>query len=80
MLGEILLANEKTALTYFSPSLNHLDIDMLMRLAPASVATAFASMVFPVPEGPNKRIPLQGCVEKYRSRLIRKPPIHNVNI
>jgi len=51
-----------------------------MRLAPASVATAFASMVFPVPEGPNKRIPLQGCVEKYRSRLIRKPPIHNVNI
>lgn len=33
---------------------------MLMKFAPASVATALASMVFPVPGGPNKSIPLQG--------------------
>lgn len=38
-----------------------LDIDIFMKLAPASVATALASIVFPVPGGPNKRIPLHGC-------------------
>lgn len=38
-----------------------LDIDMFMKLAPASVATAFASIVFPVPGGPKSKIPLQGC-------------------
>lgn len=37
-----------------------LDAEMLMKFAPASVATALASMVFPVPGGPNKSIPLQG--------------------
>ena len=37
-----------------------LDIDMLMKLAPASVATALASMVFPVPGGPKSNIPLHG--------------------
>lgn len=37
-----------------------LDIDMLIKFAPASVATAFASIVFPVPGGPNNSIPLQG--------------------
>jgi hypothetical protein len=41
-----------------------LDMDTLMKLAPASVATAFASMVFPVPGGPNSRIPLHGCNQK----------------
>uniref|UniRef100_A0A7C9DWV3 Uncharacterized protein n=1 Tax=Opuntia streptacantha TaxID=393608 RepID=A0A7C9DWV3_OPUST len=65
-LGAILLASEKTALTYFSPSPNHLevilDIDIFMKFAPASVATAFASIVFPVPGGPNNRMPLQGLV------------------
>lgn len=35
------------------------DIDMLMKFAPASVATAFASIVFPVPGGPKSNIPLQ---------------------
>lgn len=38
-----------------------LDIEMLMKFAPASVATAFASIVFPVPGGPNRSMPLQGC-------------------
>lgn len=37
---------------------------MLIKFAPASVATAFASIVFPVPGGPNKRMPLQGCRNK----------------
>lgn len=45
-----------------------LDIDMLMKFAPASVATALASIVFPVPGGPNKSIPLQGCMrERFKS-------------
>ena len=34
---------------------------MLLKLAPASVATAFASKVMPVPGGPNNKTPLQGC-------------------
>jgi hypothetical protein len=37
-----------------------LDMEMLMKFAPASVATAFASIVFPVPGGPKSNIPLQG--------------------
>jgi hypothetical protein len=37
-----------------------LDIDMFMKLAPASVATALASIVFPVPGGPKSKIPLHG--------------------
>lgn len=37
-----------------------LDIEMLIKFAPASVATAFANIVLPVPGGPNNRIPLQG--------------------
>lgn len=41
-----------------------LDIEMLMKFAPASVATAFASMVFPVPGGPNRSMPLQGWIQK----------------
>jgi len=56
-----------------------LDIEMLMKFASASFATAFASMVFPVPGGPNKRIPLQGCIKTNKSGLIKKPPMHNVN-
>lgn len=38
-----------------------LDMDIFMKLAPASVATALASIVFPVPGGPKRRIPLHGC-------------------
>ena len=34
---------------------------MLIKFAPASVATAFASIVLPVPGGPKSKIPLQGC-------------------
>jgi hypothetical protein len=37
------------------------DIDIFMKLAPASVATALANIVFPVPGGPNNRSPLHGC-------------------
>lgn len=40
---------------------------MLMKFATASVATAFASMVFPVPRGPNKSIPLQGYKRNNRT-------------
>jgi len=46
-----------------------LDIEMLMKFAPASVATAFASIVFPVPGGPKSNIPLQGYIQiKYTIR------------
>lgn len=37
-----------------------LDMDIFMKFAPASVATAFASIVLPVPGGPKSSIPLQG--------------------
>ena len=40
-----------------------LDMEMLMKFAPASVATAFASIVLPVPGGPNNKMPLHGCTE-----------------
>jgi len=33
---------------------------MLMKFAPASVASALARSVFPVPGGPKSKIPLQG--------------------
>lgn len=33
---------------------------MLIKFAPASVATALASRVFPVPGGPNNKTPLHG--------------------
>ena len=42
-----------------------LDIDMLIKFAPASVATAFASIVLPVPGGPKSKIPLQGCKTEF---------------
>mmetsp|Transcript_5777 Transcript_5777/g.10013 ORF Transcript_5777/g.10013 Transcript_5777/m.10013 type:complete len:273 (-) Transcript_5777:778-1596(-) len=62
--GAVLLARLNTARIYFSPSPNHLlatlDMDTLMKFAPASVATALASMVLPVPGGPKRRMPRQG--------------------
>lgn len=36
---------------------------MLIKFAPASVASAFARSVFPVPGGPKSNIPLQGWSE-----------------
>ena len=45
-------------------------METLIKLAPASVATAFASIVLPVPGGPNKSTPLQGW-EKTRCSLIQ---------
>mmetsp|Transcript_29097 Transcript_29097/g.81443 ORF Transcript_29097/g.81443 Transcript_29097/m.81443 type:complete len:280 (+) Transcript_29097:429-1268(+) len=62
--GASRLARENTALTYFSPSPNHLlpttDMEMFIKYAPDAVATALAMSVLPVPGGPNRRIPLQG--------------------
>lgn len=34
---------------------------MLIKFAPASVASALARRVLPVPGGPKSNIPLQGC-------------------
>ena len=48
-----------------------LDIEMLMKFAPASVAIALASIVLPVPGGPNSRIPLQGCAKGNSKSEIR---------
>lgn len=45
------------------------DMEMLMKFAPASVATAFASMVLPVPGGPNSSKPLQGCRQKTQGTI-----------
>lgn len=36
-------------------------MDILIKLAPASVATALANIVLPVPGGPNSKSPLHGC-------------------
>lgn len=41
-----------------------LDIEILIKFAPASVATVFVSIVFPVPGGPNNSIPFVGCMKK----------------
>ena len=56
----------KPTLTYFSASPNHFepreDGPTEMKFAPDSEATAFASMVLPVPGGPNNSTPLVGFV------------------
>lgn len=46
-----------------------LDMDIFMKFAPASVATAFASIVLPVPGGPKSSIPLQG----YKKSILQYP-------
>lgn len=53
-----------------------LDMEMLMKFAPASVATAFASIVLPVPGGPNNSMPLQGWKQKIYSEIVPLD-IHN---
>mmetsp|Transcript_4850 Transcript_4850/g.14017 ORF Transcript_4850/g.14017 Transcript_4850/m.14017 type:complete len:277 (-) Transcript_4850:1722-2552(-) len=54
-------ASVNTALAFFSDSPSHLfstdEASTLRKLAPPSVATALASIVFPVPGGPNSRTP-----------------------
>mmetsp|Transcript_30571 Transcript_30571/g.86441 ORF Transcript_30571/g.86441 Transcript_30571/m.86441 type:complete len:523 (-) Transcript_30571:2603-4171(-) len=71
-LGAILWARVKSARTYFSPSPNHLlasiAMEMLRKFAPLSVATALASIVFPVPGGPNSRTPRVGLVREPRAK------------
>ncbi|GMP70388.1 hypothetical protein CsSME_00029260 [Camellia sinensis var. sinensis] len=70
IVGETFAASVNKARTFFSSSPNHfevmVDIETLMKLAPASLAMAFASIVFPVPGGPKSNIPLQG---------LRSPPL-----
>lgn len=55
-----------------------LDMEILMKFAPASVATALASIVLPVPGGPNNRIPLHGCTIS-KSKLNQNEQYLNVH-
>jgi hypothetical protein len=48
-----------------------------MKLAPASVASAFARSVFPVPGGPNNKIPLQGWSQKRKKKKGHQNNKHN---
>ena len=41
---------------------------MLIKFAPASVASAFAKSVFPVPGGPKSNIPLQGWTKEKKEK------------
>ncbi len=45
------------------------DVEMLMKLAPASVATAFANIVLPVPGSPNNNRPLYGCAKHAKNSV-----------
>ena len=71
IVGDTLAASVNKALTFFSSSPNHfeviVDMETFMKLAPASLAMAFAIIVLPVPGGPKRRIPLQG---------LRRPPLN----
>ena len=62
--GASALAREKSARTNFSDSPNHFEVRLLAEMAKNvdldSVATALASIVFPVPGGPKSNIPLAG--------------------
>lgn len=62
--GDSFFASLNMLLTIFSESPNHLlfisEMDMFRKHAPDSVATALANIVFPVPGGPYRRIPLHG--------------------
>lgn len=57
-------ASSNRTQTNFSESPHHLltivDADMLKKVVLHSVATAFAIIVFPVPGGPNNKIPFHG--------------------
>ena len=52
---------------------------MFMKLAPASVATAFASIVLPVPGGPKSNIPLHGW-HNYNKKIVSYLPTSLENI
>lgn len=62
MLGWVLRASLNSAATSLLDSPNHLFVRtlaaMLMKVAPLSFASAFASIVFPHPGGPYNRTPL----------------------
>src|SRR2546426_5334407 len=87
MHGAACLARLKTSRTPLSDSPTHLLSNSgpltLMKFASLSVATAFASSVFPVPEGPNRRIPLgmkdatgKGSGDRKRSELHQRSEEH----
>ena len=64
VLGAKCLAISKSTRISFSESPRHLETielaEMLKNVVLHSVATAFASIVLPVPGGPNKSTPFQG--------------------
>lgn len=45
---------------------------MLIKFAPASVASTLARRVFPVPGGPKSKIPLQGWKKALQNHTLRK--------
>ena len=65
-------ATAKSARTSFSPSPSHRDIkalaEILKNVALTSEATAFASIVFPLPGGPYNKIPFDGANILYRDQ------------
>lgn len=67
--GELSLANLKTSLTILGPSpiyfYTNSDPLTLINVAIVWWATAFASMVLPVPGGPYIRTPLGGSIPIY---------------
>mmetsp|Transcript_23713 Transcript_23713/g.59788 ORF Transcript_23713/g.59788 Transcript_23713/m.59788 type:complete len:86 (-) Transcript_23713:680-937(-) len=70
ILGCTEYATAKSARTSFSPSPTHFDVSELAEIAKnrafASVATAFASSVFPVPGGPKSKIPFGGARKPWK--------------
>mmetsp|Transcript_16719 Transcript_16719/g.49965 ORF Transcript_16719/g.49965 Transcript_16719/m.49965 type:complete len:396 (-) Transcript_16719:2076-3263(-) len=70
--GDSLAARLNSALTYLTPSPNHLDAsvdgEMARKDAPHSAAAARASKVLPVPGGPKRRTPLQGRARAPREK------------
>ncbi|MCI37920.1 hypothetical protein A2U01_0059147 [Trifolium medium] len=64
IVGETFAASENKARTFLSLSPNKYEVmvdeEMLMKLAPASFAIAFANIVFPVPGSPKSNTPLHG--------------------
>src|SRR5438876_320233 len=69
--GASAFASPKSARTSFSDSPCHLDVrldaEMAKKVDLLSVATARASIVFPVPGGPKRSIPLAGSRKPMKS-------------
>ena len=67
--GAFSLASSNTSRTSLAPSpmyfLTNSEATILMNVALVSLATAFASKVFPVPGGPYNNIPLGGSIPTF---------------